>query len=337
MKIGKKIISSITVLALVSTFSVGCSQSNTSPKASTNTDPDYPKKSIEMTVGFAAGGMADIVTRITAEAAGKHLPNKQSIIVSNKTGASGSVQLAEVFQQKPDGYKLGSVTTGNLIIQPNFGNTPYKSDDFEPVSLLNTAPNLLVVKNDAPWKTYEEWVEFVQKNPSKFTYGTAGTGDTKHVAMETLNVAKDIKTKHVGFEGSAQSITALMGGHIMGAVVGLQEAIPHTESGKLRVLANLGSSKADAYKDAPFLKETEKGFPGFDTFTGVLAPKNTPKEVIDTLDQAFKKALQEPTLIEEFKKIGTEPTYAGPEEFKELIKQSSKTSEEIMKKAGLVK
>ncbi|NHM31365.1 Bug family tripartite tricarboxylate transporter substrate binding protein [Neobacillus terrae] len=333
MKIGRRVLSSIALLAFVSSISVGCAKTNTSAKA----EMDYPKKPIEMTVGFAAGGMADIVTRLSVEAAGKHLPNKQSIVVSNKLGASGSVQLAEVFQQKPDGYKLGSVTTGNLIIQPNFGNTPYKSNDFEPVALLNTAPNVLVVKSDAPWKTYKEWLEYVKKNPSKFTYGTAGTGDTKHVAMETLNVTKNIKTKHVGFEGSAQSITALMGGHIMGAVVGLQEAMPLTQSGKIRVLANLGSSKADAYKDAPFLKETEQGFPGFDTFTGILAPKNTPKEVIKILDEAFKKGLKDPKLIEELKKIGTEPTYAGPEEFKKIIKTSAKTSEEIMKKAGLTK
>ncbi|WP_062234614.1 Bug family tripartite tricarboxylate transporter substrate binding protein [Fictibacillus sp. FJAT-27399] len=332
MKASKKILTVIIALILISSMSVGCSQSKTSNASETN-NTGYPKKPIEMTVGFAAGGQADIVTRIVAEAASKYLPNKESIVVSNKTGASGSIQLAEVFQQKPDGYKLGSVTTGNLIIQPNMGNTPYKSNDFAPISLLNSAPNLLVVKSDAPWKTFDEWLDYVKKNPSKFTYGTAGTGDTKHVAMETLNVTYEVKTKHVGFDGSAESITALLGGHIMGAIVGVQEAKPHTDAGKMRVLANLGSSKTDVYKDAPFLKE--KGYPGFDTWTGILAPKNTPKDIVQALDKAFEKALQQPEVLAQFKKIGTEPTYAGPEEFKKIIKASTKTSAEIMKKSGL--
>jgi tripartite-type tricarboxylate transporter receptor subunit TctC len=340
MKAGRKFLSAITALTLLSSVSVACSQPKLSSAPAANKQEkekiNYPTKPIEMTIGFAAGGQADIGTRIVANAANKYLPNGQTIVVSNKTGASGSIQLAEIFQSKPDGYKLGSVTTGNLIIQPNFGNTPYKSNDFEPISLLNSAPNMLVVKSDAPWKTFDEWLDYVKKNPDKFTYGTAGTGDTKHVAMETVNVTYGVKTKQVGFDGSAQSITALLGGHIMGSIISPQEAKPHTDAGKLRVLANLGSTKAEFYKDAAYLKEKGNGFPGFDTWTGILAPKNTPKEIVAILDEAFKKAMQNPEVIAEFKKMGTEPTYAGPEDFKKVIEEASKTSAEVMKKAGLV-
>lgn len=333
MKKGKKLLSIITAFALISATLTGCTQSKgTAAKAKI----DYPTKPIEMTVGFAAGGGADLVTRITAEASKKYLPNGQSIVVSNKTGASGSIQLAEIFQSKPDGYKLGSVTTGNLIVQPIFGKTPYKATDFEPIALLNSAPNLLVVRSDAPYKTFEEWLDYVKSNPDKFTYGTSGVGDTKHIAMEAVNLQYGIKTKQVSFDGSAQSLTALLGGHIMGAIVMAQEAKPHTESGKIKVLANLGSSKADAYKDAAYLKD-KGGYPGFDTWTGIVAPKGTPKEIIDILAEAFKKSLQEPAVIDDFKKSGTEPAYAGPEELKKIIETSSKTAEEVMKKAGLVK
>ncbi|MBP1154968.1 MULTISPECIES: tripartite tricarboxylate transporter substrate binding protein [unclassified Paenibacillus] len=342
MTTGKKILSVAVSLTLLSSVSLACSQSNSTPAASSGNAQEaqkvnYPTKPIEMTIGFAAGGQADIGTRLVVNAANKHLPNAQTIVVSNKTGASGSIQLAEVFQAKPDGYKIGSVTTGNLIIQPNFGNTPYKSGDFEPISLLNSAPNMLVVQNDAPWKTFDEWLTYVKANPDKFTYGTAGSGDTKHVAMETLNVTFGVKTKQVGFDGSAQSITALLGGHVMGTIISPQEAKPHTDAGKLRVLANLGSTKTEFYPEAPFLKESGSGFPGFDTWTGILAPKNTPKEIITILDDAFKKAMQDQSVIDEFKKMGTVPTYAGPDDFKKVIEEASKTSAEIMKKAGLVK
>ncbi len=331
MKKGKKLLAVITTLALL--ISTGCAQSK-SPTAPAG-EKNYPTKPVEMTVGFAAGGGADLVTRITAEASKKHLPNGQSIVVSNKTGGSGSIQLAEIFQSKADGYKLGSVTTGNIIMQPVLGKAPYKATDFEPIALLNSAPNLLVVRSDAPFKTFEEFLDYAKKNPDKFTYGTSGVGDTKHVAMEALNLQYGIKTKQVSFDGSAQSLTALLGGHIMAAVVMVQEAKPHTDSGKIKVLANLGSSKTDVYKDAPYLKD--KGYAGFDTWTGIVAPKGTPKEIINILADAFKKSLQESQVIADFKKAGTEPSYAGPEEFKKIIEASYKTAEDVVKKAGLVK
>ena len=121
----------------------------------------------------------------------------------------------------------------------------------------------------------------------------------------------------------------------MAAIVMVQEAKPHTESGKIKVLANIGSSKTDVYKDVPFLKD--KGYPGFDTWTGIVAPKGTPKEIIATLAEVFKKSLQEPQVIADFKKIGTEPSFAGPDDFKKIIETSYKSSEEVMKKSGLKK
>jgi tripartite-type tricarboxylate transporter receptor subunit TctC len=334
VKKSKKIIAALTSIAMVGLLMTGCSQAK-APTTQEKAKSDYPTKPIEMTVGFAAGGGADLVTRITAEGAKKYLPNGQSIMVSNKTGASGSIQLAEIFQTKPDGYKLGSVTTGNIIMQPALGKAPYKATDFEPIALLNSAPNLLVVRSDAPFNTFDEFLEFAKKNPDKFTYGTAGVGDTKHVAMEALNFHFGIKTKQVSFDGSAQSLTALLGGHIMGALVMVQEAKPHTDSGKVKVLANIGSTKTDVYKDAAFPKD--KGYTGFDTWTAIVAPKGTPKEIINVLADAIKKTLDEPQVIADFKKAGTEPAYAGPEELKKIIESSYKTAEETVKKAGLVK
>ncbi|GAB7386682.1 tripartite tricarboxylate transporter substrate binding protein [Bacillaceae bacterium] len=348
MKAGRTLMVILFVLALAATvFAGGCSQSspasgpanegaaNEQEKAQENAKTDYPKKPIEMTVGYSAGGGTDVVARIVVNAANKYLPNGQSIVVSNKPGASGTIQLAEIFQAKPDGYKIGSVTTGNLAIQPNFGKTPYKPNDFEPIAQFNSSQNLLVVRSDAPWKTFDEWLDYVKKNPGKFTYSTAGAGNTQHLAMEALSQFYGIQAKHVPFEGAAPAMTALLGGHVQGAVVLVQEAKPHTDAGEFRVLANLGTTKIDAYKDVPFLKE--KGFVGLDTWSGVVAPKNTPKEIVAILNEAFEKALQDPEVVEQFKKIGIEPAYAGPEEFKKIIESTSATTAEVMKKAGLIK
>ncbi|WP_338824705.1 hypothetical protein MHOCP_03040 [Moorella humiferrea] len=336
-KVGiKKLLAIATSLLLVSILLGGCSSSGT-PASGGEKKIEYPTKPIEITVGFAAGGTADISTRMAAEGAKKYLPNGQSFVVSNKTGASGTIQLAEIFQSKPDGYKLGSVTTGNLIMQPNFGKTPYKATDFEPIAMLSTMPNLLVVRSDAPYNTFEEWLEYVKANPDKFTYGTAGTGDTKHVAMAALSFEYDIKVKQVAFDGSAQTLTALLGGHIMGAIAGPNEIKSYVDSGQVKVLANLGSTKTDEFGDIAFIKELKPSYPGFDTWTAIVAPKGTPKEIIDILAEAFEKALQDPEVIANFQKTGTQPAYAGPEELRKIIETSAKVSKEVMLKAGIIK
>lgn len=294
---------------------------------------DYPQKDIELVVAYAAGGGTDAIARFVAHAAGKYMPNGKNIVVSNKPGAGGTIALAEVMQAKPDGYKLGSVTTGNLAIAPNYGKTPFKSDSFIPIAQFSAVPNMLVVQTDAPWKTYDEWLNWVKKNPGKFPYGTGGAGGTQHLAMEGLNELESVQTKHVPFEGAAPALTALLGGHVQGAIVNVNEAKPHVDAGKLRVLVNLGTSKVEAYKDAMFLKD--KGFVGLDSWSGVVVPKDTPKEVVDTLRDVFNKAMKDPSIKDEFNKLGVEPAYTDGEQFANVVADSNKLSGELVKKLGM--
>jgi tripartite-type tricarboxylate transporter receptor subunit TctC len=347
----KKLSSIILAMALgVSTALVGCSsggqkQQTSAPAPAASQDKkdgkqeksktDFPKKPVQLTIGFAAGGGTDVVARAVVNAVNKYLPNGQSVVVENKPGASGTIQLAEIMKGKPDGYTIGSVTTGNLAIQPNYGKTPYKAEDFQPIARFNSAQNLLVVKSDAPWKTFDEWLDYVKKNPGKFKYSTAGAGNTQHLAMEALNQHFGTETKHVPFDGAAPAMTALLGGHVDGAVVLTQEAKPNTDSGAFRVLANMGTTKSELYKDAVFLKD--KGFVGLDTWSGVVVPKGTPKEIVDVLSDAFKKAMDDAELKDQLKKIGLEPGYAGPEDFAKIIEKDAKITGDVAKKIGLVK
>jgi tripartite-type tricarboxylate transporter receptor subunit TctC len=343
MKNRKKGILLSVLTTIVAFGAIGCSQTPAA-KQSGGAQPapannevkksDYPKKDIEFVVGFAAGGGTDVVARIVANVANKYMPNGKTIVISNKAGGSGTIALAEIMQAN-DGYKLGSVTTGNLAIQPNYGKTPFKSDGFIPIAQFNSAQNLLVVKSDAPWKTYDEWLDYVKSNPGKFTYGTAGAGNTQHLAMEAINIMEKIQTKHVPFDGAAPAITALLGGHVQGAVVLTQEAKPQVDAGELRVLANAGTSKFDSFKDAKFLKD--KGFVGLDTWSGIVVAKDTPKDVAETLKEVFKKAMADPSIKTEFNKIGLEPAYADSEQFAKIIADTSKLTGDVAKQIGLVK
>ncbi|WP_164553250.1 Bug family tripartite tricarboxylate transporter substrate binding protein [Brevibacillus marinus] len=337
----KKLVSLVTAIFMLA--AVGCSQ-NAAPAPAgqtaagdqgSQTKIDYPTKPIEIIVPYAPGGGTDAAARILANAVSKHLPNGQSMVVSNKPGGAATIGMTEVFKAKPDGYTIGMTTTGATSIQPHYGKSPYTHDSFQAVIRVLSVPQVLVVRTDAPWKTFEEWLEYVKANPDKFTYGTAGAGHTAHIAMEALNMAAGIKTKHVPFDGAGPAVTALVGGHVEGAVVQVQEAKAQIDAGKIRALVNVGSNKIESYKDVPLA--TEKGYDvQVDVYTGVLAPKDTPPEIVSILHDAFKKALEEPEVIEQFKKIGVEPAYAGPEEFQKDITDSFNRNGEIMKKVGLL-
>jgi len=338
----------MALLLGVTAVLAGCSQSastqNTSVAASTEDQSkqeqapaktDYPQKPIELIIPSSAGGGTDAVARIVANAVNKYLPNGQTLVAVNKAGAAGTIATSEVFQAKPDGYKLGIVTTGGLAIQPNYGKTPYKHDDFIPIAQFVASQNLLVVRKDAPWNTYEEWLEYVKANPGAFKYSTAGAGNTQHLAMEALNILEGIQTQHIPFEGAAPAMTALLGGHVDGTVVLVMEAKPYTDSGEFKVLANLGTAKTEIYPDAAFLKD--KGFVGLDSWIGVVAPKGTPQEIVEILEEAFKKGMEDPAVAEQFPKIGLEPAYLGPQDFEKTIADTAKLTGDLAKQLGLVK
>jgi tripartite-type tricarboxylate transporter receptor subunit TctC len=256
--------------------------------------------------------------------------------VVNKEGASGTIGLSEVMRAKPDGYTLGITTTTATSIQPHFEETPFEHDSFQAVIRTSAVPQVLVVKEDAIWKTFEEWLEYVKRNPGKFTYSIPVKAGSQFMAMEALAKETGIEVKAVPFDGAAPATTALLGGHVDGMLVQSVDARAQVESGTVRELVNVGSNKVGANEDTPLL--TEKGIDVvFDIYSGILAPKGIPQDVRDTLHEAFKKALEEPEVIEQFAKMGIEPTYAGPEDFQKEITNSFEVHGEIMKDLGLIK
>lgn len=332
MQMGKSFRSSLLIPVLL-LGTTACSQA---PKpVNEMVKPVYPLKNIEMVVGYTAGGGTDVVARIVAKTAEKYMPNGKTIRVTNKPGDSGTNALVDIMQANPDGYKLGSVSAGSLAIQPNYGKTPFASDSFIPIAQFNSAPNILVVRADAPWKSYDEWLAWVKQHPGQFTYGSSGAGNTQHLAMEAVNILESIQTKHVPYDGAALSIKALLDGYVQGVIVLSQEAKPHVDAGSLRVLANLGTSPTKAYPDAVFLRQ--RGFIGLDTWSGVVVAKGTPQEIVDTLRDVFRKAMNDPLLKEEFNNIGLEPAYADSKEFAEIIARTSKLTRDVAKVIGLVK
>ncbi|MEH7442654.1 tripartite tricarboxylate transporter substrate binding protein [Bacillus sp. JJ1122] len=324
----------LAVVGFAALLAVGCSKNDVANNGEAASN--FPKRDIEIIVPYAPGGTTDTASRALTSVISDYLPNGYNVTVVNKEGGAGVIGTTEVFNAKPDGYKIGMTTVGPMTIKPHTDNTAYSPDTVEPIMQVVATPNVLVVQKDAPWKTYEEWFEYVKANPDKFTYSTTGAGLTQHITMEAFSAKTGVKLKHVPYEGGAPALAALLGGHVQGAVIQTVEAMPQIESGQIRALVNTGSFKSKGLEDVPLLKE--KGVDvASDVWTGLIAPPDTPKDVINVLHDSFKKALEDQKVIDTFAKLGVEPSYAGPEDFAEIMKKDYDLNKEVLKAAGIIK
>jgi tripartite-type tricarboxylate transporter receptor subunit TctC len=266
----------------------------------------FPTKPINLIIGYAPGGVVDISERFLASKAEKILG--QPFVVSNNGGGGSSVAYEITARKAPDGYNIvGGASTG-LVRIPQFRVVPYQMDDFIPIMHFAT-PVLtpVVVKSTSPWKTFKELVDYAKKNPGKVTYSTTGVGSPMHMAMEYVAKQEGITWTHVPFPGAMPAFTALLGGHVT-FQVGAGESVPFIKDGTVRLLANLSERRVKGWPDTPTLIEL-----GYDFFNESVfmfsAPKGTPKQIIDKLDDAFHKAMADPEFMNVLARVEFEPSY----------------------------
>jgi tripartite-type tricarboxylate transporter receptor subunit TctC len=266
----------------------------------------YPTKPINILIGYAPGGVVDVSERFMAAKAEKFLG--QPFVISNNGGGGSSVAYGIVATKPPDGYNIvGGASTG-LVRIPQFRTVPYKPSDFVPIMHF-AAPVLtpVVAKADAPWKTFKELVDYAKKNPGKVTYSTTGVGSPMHLAMEFVAKQEGITWTHVPYPGAVPAFTALLGGHVS-FNVGAGESIPYIKDGTVRILANLSEKRVKSWPNVPTLREL-----GYDIFNESVfmfsAPKGTPQAIIDKLDNAFRKAMDDPEFPAIMAKVEFEGSY----------------------------
>ena len=315
----------------------GCSQSSQTTVAGKNNQSqvEYPTKPIEVIVPFAPGGSTDIGARILEKYLPKYLPDAQIVIV-NKPGGSGTIAISDLFNAKPDGYKLALSTHRAIAMQPLYGKTKYSHDSFQPIAKVFGNQQIMVVRDDAPWETFEEWMEYVKDNPGEFTFGVAGgIGSGSHLPMAELEMIADLETKPVPFEGTPPAITGVLGGHVNGAVLQPSDAKELIESGELRALFNAGSVPVPYFPDVPLLKD--KGFDiVYDSNTSLIAPKDVPQEIITMLQDALKKTMEDPEVIKEFEKVNLQVQYGSAEVSQKELDEENAKSKAILKELKLI-
>lgn len=323
----------VGLLLLLVTLS-GCGK-NSSLAGDSKAALDYPKKTIEIIVPFSPGGATDVGARILEKYLPKHLPNAQFVVV-NKPGGSGTIAITDLYASKPDGYTLALSTHRAIAVAPLYGKTKYSHDSFQPVAKVFGNQQIMVVKGDAPWDNFEDWLDYVKKNPGKFSYGVSGgIGSGAHLPMAELEMMEDLEAKPVPFEGTPPAITGVLGGHVQGAVLQPSDVLPMIESGKLKAIFNAGSEPVPYLPDIPLLKD--KGFDiTFDSNTSLVAPKDTPKEIVSMLEEAIEKTMKDPEVIEAFKKASLQVQFHNGEYVQKELNDENGKSSKILKTLKLI-
>ena len=259
---------------------------------------------ITLIVPFPPGGPTDAMARRLAEKLRE--PLKQNVIVENRSGAGGNIGSEYVASAKPDGYTLLFGTSGPLAINVSLykrqGYNPETS--FAPIIRLGHLPNILVVNPSVPATNAQELIAYAKKNPDKLSYASSGNGASSHLAGILFNKMAGTQIMHIPYKGTGPALNDLLGGQVSMSFTDILTALPYIKAGKLRAIGLASAQRSEALPDLPTL--SEQGLGGYDVsvFFGIVAPKDTPADVVNTLNQAFKTALYDPTIKQTLRSQG---------------------------------
>lgn len=273
-------------------------------------DSAYPNRPIKMVVGFGAGGSTDVAARIMAQKMSEILG--QTILVENRTGASGMIAAEDVTKSPPDGYTLMMASQTVLAVAPRLYRKvtfdPIK--DFAAIAYCGASPLVLVVNPSFPAHTTAEMIALAKAEPGKIIFGTGGVGTTPHIASEMFQFVAGIKMSHVPYRGEAGAINDLVAGQIPAMFANLSAISGQIQAGTVRALAVTSPQRAPSAPNVPTVAETLPGFAA-DTWFGIVAPAATPRAVIDKLNAAAQKALASDDTKKRYADLGMASTGAG--------------------------
>jgi tripartite-type tricarboxylate transporter receptor subunit TctC len=299
----------------------------------------YPTRAITMIIPFPPGGIADITARPTAPAMEKVL--KQPVSIVNRPGAAGAVGNAAVAHAKPDGYTIGMVLSSISVIPAAdalFNRKPaYSLDQVVPVALISADPTILVVHPSLPVKSLKELVALAKAKPGELSFSSSGIYGALHMPMEMfMHAAGRLKMRHVPTNGGGPAITALLGGHVTLTAGGPAAINAHVKAGKMRALANWGSTRHQAYPDVPTFRELGYKDVEYYIWAGLIAPRGTPDAALKVLRSAVRRVAEDADFKAAMAKLNTPIQYMDAPEFRKYWDADAKRLAALVKVVGKV-
>jgi tripartite-type tricarboxylate transporter receptor subunit TctC len=295
---------------------------------------DYPNKPIKVIVTVPAGGGVDTVTRLVTERM-RHVLG-QPFVIENKGGAGGNIAANEVFQAPPDGYTImasqPAPLTTNVVLYKNLGFDP---TTLEPIAIMSSAPNVLLVKGDFPAKTAQEFMAYVKANPGKLNYASQGPGTTSHLTAELFNKLTGAQLQHVPYKGTGPALNDIVAGHVDLIFMQFEAALKLHEGGRARILAVTTEKRIASLPEIPTM--IELGLKDFisDTWNAMAAPPKTPAPIIARLNAAVNETLKMPEVQDQYRKLGLQVRGGTPQDMAKVLKEDTARWSEVIKEAKI--
>jgi tripartite-type tricarboxylate transporter receptor subunit TctC len=290
-----------------------------------------------MIVPFPPGGVADTVARPVAESMARAL--KQAVVVENRSGAGGGVGMAAAARSAADGYTV-LLALSSISIIPEADRILKRAPMYDlqqllPIARFTADPTVLVVRTDAPWRTAQEFIADLRRNPAKYSYGSSGNYGTMHVPMEMLKTSANFRMLHVPYTGAGPAVLALLGGQVDALSTGPATIVQHIRAGRLRALAHWGEGRLASLPDVPSL--TELGYPvQFAQWSGLFVPAGTPEAVVARLRAAAQAAASDPKVVQTIGGAGTPVLYLDQPEFARYWNADAVRMSDVVRKIGRV-
>jgi len=302
--------------------------------AQASAQSDYPKQPIHMIVGFAPGGISDVLARALAIQVGRQIG--QPVVVDNKPGAGTTIAGEVVAKAPPDGYTiwLQDITTHaiNASLYPKLAYDTTR--DFTPITLVASTPLMLVVHPSSPYKTVHDLAVQAKAHPGKMSYGSSGNGTIIHLASEMLKASQGLDVAHIPYKGSGPATQAILANEVSFVFSTMPPAVANVKAGKLRALAVTTPKRVAAAPDVPTMAEA--GVPNFElvVYTGILGPKGMDPAIVQRLQTEFARAVQSEDIRRVYANLGADPITTGPEALGEMITRETARYAPLVKASG---
>ncbi|MEQ6437834.1 tripartite tricarboxylate transporter substrate binding protein BugE [Comamonas sp. w2-DMI] len=295
----------------------------------------YPSKPIRLLVPFAAGGTTDLIARVIAEPLSRELG--QPVVVENKGGGGGSIGAAETARAAPDGYNLGIATVSTTATNPAINpKIPYNvATDFTPIVNIAATPNIIAANPKFPGKNYQEFLAEVKKNPGKYSYASPGQGSITHLMMEMFKLQTGTDMTHVPYRGSGPALNDAVAGQVPLIFDNFPSTLPFAKEKRLVPIVVAAPQRLAVLPDVPTFKEV--GLPQVNrmAYYGIVGPKNLPKDIVDKINAATRKAVQDPAVKKRIEETGSIIMASTPEAFAKEMKEELAVYKNVVEKQHL--